>query len=219
MPLDTSGSNTAANDTAAEHMRLYRQQKRKCEEENGVLRNLIKRAKADGVNTKAMIETVKLTRLDPEVVAQDLKDQLRYMQIIRIPLTAEDLLAGWDAEVSSRQSREDDLWDADDKGYRAGRNADDIGSVPYDDAERAQHWTAAWHKGQAAIARELGPDVKQGDASKARPQRDQPGPGDIAEAPADPPYVPGAAKPAAALKRTPAKRGRKAAGSGRSAIH
>ena len=219
MPLDISGSNTAANDIAAEWMRKYRQQKRLCEEANGVLRNVVKRAKADGVNTKAMIETVKATKLDPEDVARDLKDQMRYMQIVRIPITAEDLLAGWDAEVSSRQQREDDLWDADDKGYRAGRAGADISEMPYDDPEMEQHWRDAWHKGQAAIARELGPDTKQGDASKQRPARDQPALGDLGAAPADPPYVPGSAKPPRAPAVKPVvKRPRKSAAK-RSAAH
>jgi ribosome modulation factor len=195
-------------------MRQYRQQKRLCEEANGVLRNIVKRAKADGMNAKAMISAVKATKLDPVEVAKDLQDEIRYMQIIRIPITAEDLLAAWDSEVNSKTRREDDLWDADDKGYRAGRAGTDISEMPYDDAEMEKHWKDAWHKGQAAIARELGQDVKQGNASRQRPARDeQPRLADVAEGPEDPPYVPGAV----AAKKVGRPRGKK--GVGRSAVH
>ena len=214
MPLDASMSNTATNDAAADWMRQYRQQKRVCEEANGVLRNIVKRAKADGMNAKAMISAVKATKLDPVEVAKDLQDEIRYMQIIRIPITAEDLLAAWDSEVNSKTRREDDLWDADDKGYRAGRAGTDISEMPYDDADLEKHWVAAWHKGQAAIARELGQDVKQGNASRQRPKRDeQPRLADVAEGPEDPPYVPGAV----AAKKVGRPRGKK--GVGRSAVH
>ena len=210
MPLDASaGSNTATNDSAADWMRQYRQQKRLCDEANGLLRNIVKRAKADGMNSKSMIAAVKATKIDPVEVAKDLQDEIRYMQILRIPVTAEDLLSAWDAEVNSKTRREDDLWDADDKGYRAGRNGDDISTMSYEDPEMEKHWVAAWHKGQASIARELGEHVKQGDASKQRPTREQPRLASVGDAPADPPYVPGvvAAKGAKRGAKPGSKRG------------
>lgn len=170
--LDNAGSNTASNDAAADWMRQLRQQKRKCDEENGVLRNIVKRAKADGQNTKSMLNAIKATKLDPDVVAADLRDQIRYMAIIHIPLTQAELFDGWDGTVTEKTAREDDLWDADDKGYHAGRHGVPISDAPYEaGTERHVHWMVAWKKGQAAIARELGPDVTQASTERARPGR------------------------------------------------
>jgi ribosome modulation factor len=175
MSLDQSGSNTATNDSAADWMRQYRVQKRLCEEANGVLRSLIKRAKSDGINTKAMIEAVKASKLDPEVVAADLRDQIRYMGIIHVPMTQASLFDDYNVEVSTQTAHADDLWDADDNGYRAGRHGARIEDCPYDPGtELHVHWLQAWHKGQAAIARELGPDVKPASASKTRKRSAQP---------------------------------------------
>jgi ribosome modulation factor len=170
--LNDAGSNTASNDAAAEWARQIRQQKRKCEEENGVLRNIIKRAKTDGQNTKSLLAAIKTTKLDPAVVAADLRDQLRYMAIIRVPMTQAELFGSWDSTVTEKTAREDDLWDADDKGYHAGRHGVPIEDGPYPaGTERHVHWLKAWHKGQAAIAREMGPDVTQASTTRERPAR------------------------------------------------
>lgn len=173
MPLDSAaGSNTASNDLCADYMRQYRQQKRKCDEENGVLRNIIKRAKGDGMNTRALIDAVKATKLDPDVVAADLRDTIRYMGIIHLPMTQAALFENYDTAVNQKTQREDDLWDADDKGYRAGHEGNKIDDCEYDPGtEMHVHWIEAWHKGQAAKARELGPDVKVASTSKRRPSR------------------------------------------------
>jgi ribosome modulation factor len=172
MPLDQAGSNTASNDSAVDWTRQYRKQKRLCEEANGVLRNIVKRAKSDGVNTTAMINAVKASKLDPEVVAQDLRDQIRYMGLIHIPLTQASLFEGFDTTISQQTQREDDLWDAEDAGYKAGRHGVRIEECPYTPGtELHVHWLEWWNKGQAAIARELGPDVKVAGASKTRRKR------------------------------------------------
>jgi hypothetical protein len=167
-----SGSNSAAsNDTAADYMRQYRTQKRLCEEANGTLRSLIKKAKSDGVNTRSMIEAVKATKLDPDVVTTDLRDQLRYMSIIHVPMT-QAALFDWSDDVSEHTTRQDDEWDAQDKGYKAGRSGMRIDDVPYEPGtELHVMWREYWHKGQAAIAHELGPDVVPIGASRKRPKR------------------------------------------------
>jgi ribosome modulation factor len=174
MPLDQTQS-SASNDSAAEWMRLYRTQRRKCDEEQGVLRNIVKRAKTDGMNTKAMIAAIAATKLDPEVVAADLRDEIRYMTIVRIPIHQAELFDGWDETVTQKTTQQDDLWDAEDAGYRAGRHGAAVEECKYlPGTELHVHWLEHWHKGQAAIARELGQDVKQADAAKARPKREQP---------------------------------------------
>jgi ribosome modulation factor len=166
-----NGSNTISNDAAVDWMRQVRQQKRKCDEENGVLRNILKRAKADGQNTKSMLNAIKASKLDPAEVAADLREQLRLMALIHMPMTQAELF-DWDAAVTEKTQRADDMWDADDKGYRAGRHGAAIEECPYDPGtELHVTWLASWHKGQAAIARELGPDEKQASTARARPKR------------------------------------------------
>jgi ribosome modulation factor len=171
MPTPDPGSNTMSNDSAVDWMRQIRQQKRKCAEENGVLRNILKRAKADGQNTKSMLDAIKTTKLDPAEVAANLREQLRLMALIHVPMTQAELFA-WDTAVTEKTQRADDMWDADDKGYRAGRHGAAIEEAPYSPGtELHVSWLAAWHKGQAAIARELGPDEKQASTARARPKR------------------------------------------------
>lgn len=166
-----NGSNTASNDAAVDWMRQIRQQKRKCEEENGVLRNILKRAKADGQNTKSMLDAIKASKLDPAEVAANLRDQIRYMALIHVPMTQAELF-NWDTAVTEKTQRADDMWDADDKGYRAGRHGAAIEECSYEPGtELHVAWLAAWHKGQAAIARELGPNEKQASTARARPKR------------------------------------------------
>lgn len=173
MPSDQTGSNTASNDSAADWIRQVRQQSRICDEENGVLRNLFKRAKADGMNTGSMREAIKATKLDPDVVESDLRDTLRYMAIIHVPVNKEALF-DWSEVVTSKTEHEDKLWEADDAGYRAGRHGVRTEDCPVTfppGSELHVHWLESWKKGQAAIAREMGEHVKPANPSRERPVR------------------------------------------------
>lgn len=166
-------SNTARNDKDATWFRAYRTQRRKVDEEMGVLRNIAKKAKADGVNTKAMIAAIALTKLDPEVVAADVRDTIRYAAIMHVPMTQAVLFNGWDETVSERTAEIGDLWQAEQEGFTAGRAGAAVESSPYiTGTEHHTHWLDHWHKGQASIARELGDNVKQASGAKARPKRD-----------------------------------------------
>jgi ribosome modulation factor/uncharacterized protein (UPF0335 family) len=173
MPLDQPGSNTANNDSAADWIRQIRQQTRICDEETGVLRNLFKRAKSDGMNTAAMRAAIRASKLDSDEVESGLRDQLRYMAIIHVGVNKEALF-DWSDTVTSKTEHEDKLWEADDAGYRAGRHGvktDDCPPSFPPGSELHVHWLASWHKGQAAIARELGDNVKLADPAKTRPVR------------------------------------------------
>jgi hypothetical protein len=170
---DISIADTAiSNDADLEWMRQIQTQQRRCDEENGVLRNIFKRAKADGRNVASMRRAIKATKREPGEVIADLRAEIRYMALRRIPLTQAELFAGFDLHLAEKSEHEDDLWSADDAGYRAG-----WGGVPIDDdphaagSEADVHWRAGWHKGQAARARQLGPDATQATASRTRPQR------------------------------------------------
>lgn len=170
--LSNSEAMTPNNDAVVDWMRQYQTQKRRCEEENGVLRNIVKRAKSDGINTKVMIQTVALSKLDPEQVQADLRDQIRYMALRRMPVTQTELFAGLDTTITAKSQQQDDSWDAEDNGYRAGRHGAGNDDCPYPPGtELNVHWATGWAKGQASIARELGDNAKVASTSRSRPAR------------------------------------------------
>jgi ribosome modulation factor/uncharacterized protein (UPF0335 family) len=155
----------------ADWLRQVRQQRRKVAEENGVLRNIYKRAKADGVDIKAAQDAIEATKRDPDEVIAEMRNKIRYMGILHVKVTAQDF-ESITTDVTQKTAREDDLWDADEKGYVGGRSGVKVDDAPYEPGtERHVHWMAAWHKGQAAIARELGPDTKVASISRGRPKR------------------------------------------------
>lgn len=170
--IDNSQATNSSNDASLEWMRAYQTQKRRCDEENGVLRNICKRAKADGTNVKAMILTVNLTKLDPSVVRQDIRDQLRYMGLRNLPVSATDLFDGLDLTVTDKTRAANDIWTAEQAGYVAGRRGEKIEASPYPaGSELFVAWQQWWTKGQAAIAREMGPDAKVASTARERPSR------------------------------------------------
>lgn len=215
MPLDHTGSSAVSNDACSDWIRQYRSQKRRCDEEQGVLRNIIKRAKSDGINARAMIAAVNATKQDPEVIAADLRDQIRYMGLIHLPVSQGQLFEGWDDAVTAKTQHEDDLWDAEDAGYRAGRHGVPSEESPYAvGTELHVHWLSEWHKGQASIARELGENVKRASSARERPAREQPGlhvvqnDDEQADRLAQEDKAKPVIKPAAVTNGTAAKRGR-----------
>jgi ribosome modulation factor len=165
-------TNLPSPDVLANWMREYRTQRRKCDEENGVLRNIVKRAKADGVNTKSMIAAVAATKQDPDQVSADTRDTIYYMSVLRIPVSEEAVFSGWQASVTERTRAQDDEWDAQDKGYRAGQAGVPIEDCPYPPGtELHQQWSQFWNRGQAALARTLGPNETQAPTTRERPTR------------------------------------------------
>src|ERR1700733_3106616 len=203
MPLDQAGSNTAGNDSAVNWMRQYRTQKRLCDEANGVLRNILKRAKSDGMDTKAMINAVKATKLNPDEVVAGLRNEITYLGLLHVKMTQSDIFENFDLTVTEKTEREDDLWDAEDAGYKAGRHGVKVEACPYTaGTEHHVHWREFGHKGQHAIAAELGPDVKMANPARGRgrprknaapePEPADPNQQDLGLASDDPPYVPSA---------------------------
>jgi ribosome modulation factor len=147
-------------------------QQRRVEEEQGVLRNLYKRARVAGENVTELKAAIRDGKRDGDEVRVALRHRLYYLGLRRIPIGAHDLFAGM-TEVTS--VRGEDPWDAEDRGYRAGCEGVDIADAPYPSgSELALAWLAGWHRGQAAIARQLGPDTEQVTATRTRRRRKQP---------------------------------------------
>jgi ribosome modulation factor len=161
-----------SNDEVVDWSRQYQVQKRACDEANGVLRNIVKRAKSNGVNVKAMIAVHVLSKLDLDVVIHDLRDQIRYMALRRMPVHQTDLFEGWTDTLTSKTQAQDQEWEAYDAGYAAGRQGVPVDDCPYPaGSELALHWRGSWQRGQASLASELGPDVTAPAARRTRPLR------------------------------------------------
>lgn len=189
------------NDASLGWMRDVQLQQRRGEEENGSLRNLYKRAKAAGENVDAMRRAIrKLRSRSPEEIISDLADEIRYLRLRKVEVTAQSLFDGMDLSMSDKSRQADDAWTAGDKGYRDGRQGVKIDESPYPaGSELFAAWEENWRAGQAAIARELGPDAKAASASRQRPNR-------TAQT-----EIPGTervkrAKPAGGTRKAPAKR-------------
>lgn len=163
-------SNSATDDQYAQYAREYRTQKRRCDEENGVLRSILKRADADGIPTKALVSAVKKTKLEPEVVVGDLRDEIRFLRILRIEVPQDEIYGDWSVNMTSKSRQQDDVWLAEDAGYRAARHG-----VPLDDCphlpgtELHVAWCKHWKGGEASLKREMGGDQKIASTSRKRP--------------------------------------------------
>jgi len=176
MALSQTDQSNVTNDAILDWLRQYQQQRRLCDEAQGVLRSLLKRAKGDGINTRALISTVTASKLDPDVVQRDMRDQIRYMALRNMPVHQTDLFGenGLDLRVTDKSREEDASWAADDAGYAAGRHGAKVEDCPYQPGSSlSDHWYRSWKRGQEAIARELGDNVKPATSSRKRPNREQ----------------------------------------------
>jgi hypothetical protein len=174
MPLTNYSPEMIDNDAAQAGMREYATQKRRCVEENGVLRAILKRLKSDGLNTRSIINAVNVSKLDPEEVRNQLRSDLHYMALRNMPVTQSDLFEGQSYETTAKTQEQEQQWEAEDAGYKAGRHGAKIEDAPYPPGtELHVRWLEFWHKGQAAIARELGDNARVAPASRGRPARKQ----------------------------------------------
>ncbi len=172
MPLDSSTNSGPTNDEKLDALRLYQRQRRRVDEEQGVLRALLKRLKAEGHNTKAIVATVQASKRDSADVEIEYRDTLHLMALRKVISLEEILTITDDLQVSQKTAREDDLWDAEDNGYRAGRHGADRKENPYAaGTENATAWDKWWSQGKRSATAELGPNEKQADASKEKPGR------------------------------------------------
>lgn len=142
-------------------MRDIQIQQRRGNEENGVLRNMYKKAKSEGESVddmRAVLRMLKSKTSDEILVS--LRNQIRYLMLRSVQVTASDLFEAFEVDLPNSIKHNDDIWEAEDKGYRAGRNNVEIKENPYGaGSENFVHWEEHWHKGQASIAREMGPDA------------------------------------------------------------
>ena len=164
------------NDQTLRFLREAQKQLFACASEQGVLRNIWKRAKGEGENTRVMRWVIgAMKRASPEEIIAELSEKIRVLQLCRIEVKAPDLFGNMDLTISQQTKQMDDLWDAYQKGYTAGRAGMNVNECPYasdgDEHDLHREWHAAWRAGQAAIARELGPSVEAAPATRRRPRQ------------------------------------------------
>ncbi len=174
MPLDAAETrqNGPTNEEKLAGLRDYKRLRRVQDEASSAVRTHLKRLKAEGHNTKAVIAAAAAEKRDPDEVKAEIRDTAHLLVLRKVLSFAELLAETDDLNVTQKAQDADDEWDAEDKGYRAGRHGADRAENPYiTGTELAVIWDAWWIKGQRAIANEMGPGAKQADASKARPRR------------------------------------------------
>jgi uncharacterized protein (UPF0335 family) len=176
MPSDSPAIATGSNVTdeaIAAAVAQWMRQERVISEERGVLGAMAKRLKADGLDVKAIKATAKARKLDAGEVLAHEKNRLRYFALSNIPLTQANLFEGWSLPTGTGPAKMTiDLWSVEDEGYRAGRHGVDIGENPHQPgSEYHVVWLREWHKGQASIAREMGPEVEQAPTTRRRRAR------------------------------------------------
>jgi len=166
MPSDTPTNGP----TDAESRAWLRQiviQKRRVEEETGVLRKLYQRAKNAGEDTEALRRSIAKKRRDSTEVVASMRAELRYDALQNIPTTAEALFDGLTVHITETMKAEDDIWSAQDKGYRAGFGGVPKGENPFPaGSEFFVAWDGEWIKGQGALARLMGENATRADASR-----------------------------------------------------
>lgn len=162
-----------SDDEAVTWLNESRSLARDAAERQGVQRNHRKRAKSAGINVRAMAAALRaLKRSDPDGVISDLRDQIRYMQLLRLPVVSGDLFGNMPIQLTDKTKIGMDIWDAQDGGYKAGRHGAVVDECPYEQgSELAVQWIDWWHKGQASIAKELGPEGQQVTPTRGRRRR------------------------------------------------
>lgn len=144
-----------SNDTIQEYQRAYSTQKRRCDEENGVLRSLLKKAKSDGVNTKILIEVHQTAKQEHDVILAEMRARVRYMALRSIPVHSVDLFDDIDLDVSESSQMANERHTAETAGYAHGQMGGSLDENPYsgESDDLAGHWRTGHAEGVAARKR------------------------------------------------------------------
>jgi hypothetical protein len=188
MPLDTTERTTGlSNDEIQDWGRKIRRAKRALDEENGRYRGVLKAAKSAGIETTEMGRAIVAVNRDSSEVVGSVSTEIHYMQLLGIPGLSPTTVFARDVRLTTKSQSEEDGFDAETRGYKAGRSATPIDDNPFEPGSELfvifRKW---WAKGQESIALEMGPG------------------GEVASNRRDLPGRKGAAGPAAAGEDKPA---------------
>lgn len=154
----------ASNVTPATFLEAYRelvQLKQEADAANGVYRSRLKKAKAAGLNTSAIVEAMRLKKQDPDTATLYYRDLDRYMAWLKQPLGSQGALFAEnaaDTHVPGKASDEHVSWEAEDAGYQAGVMGRDKVSNPMPLTSPLFHkWEEGWLRGQRHILAGMAP--------------------------------------------------------------
>jgi hypothetical protein len=161
-----------SNNEELDWSRKIRRARRALDESNGVYRALLKGAKKAGMNTTKLIEAHGAARKESESVITDVRDFIHYSQLIGIPGLSPDSIFAKDVRITDTTQIAEDLMEAEDRGYRDGKNGTPLGDNPFvAGTELHVVYTHHWHEGQAALGAEMGPRGEVAQKSRAHPGR------------------------------------------------
>lgn len=136
---------------------------------NGSRRRALRRYKAEGIDTDALLATLRKRHQDPDVLREKLAKEQQYCDWAGLPLfkSAVDAGAAVDpfSDLTDIERAEHLRWEADQAGHATGRaGGDRFANKHMAGTETYVAWDNGYLRGQAEIAEEMGPDWKKKEA-------------------------------------------------------
>lgn len=142
------------NDTISDFIREAGAAKREVEEANGRYRSILKRAKATGCNQGEIVAALQAKKQDPDQVLINLRDKVRYLGIVGVPVTKGGLFDDLDfTDLAPETQEKDQHWAAEEAGYTAGKANGSRDDNPFPPgAESHVAWDGGYIRGKQALA-------------------------------------------------------------------
>lgn len=122
--------------------------------EQGAYRSILKAAKKSGINQDVLVRAMDARRRDEADVVAEERTYIRYCALLNMPMRQADLFGDMPQPTVEQQ-----VFDAADAGYQAGKTGQLIDDNPWDQAGESEmftEWRSGWHRGQAVLARGMG---------------------------------------------------------------
>jgi predicted DNA-binding ribbon-helix-helix protein len=172
-----SKASNVSDATLQKHIRAISGLKTTLESAQGEYRAGLKAAKAEGVNTGMLIAALAAKRREPEDVNGDLRNYVRYLALLNMPVHQLDLFASANVKVhdvpddeeseAGDEDSEHAQWQAHEEGVAAGARSDDQSTNPHEPGTiLADHWSTGWMKGQESLIPKAG--VKKASVRRSR---------------------------------------------------
>jgi ribosome modulation factor len=149
--------------------------RRSLDEASSAHRTMVKQAKKDGVPTNAILESISWARMDPDERRKRIIDRIR-VEAARHADDGDRLIDEvfrLDRRVADGPRQAATLFEAEQRGYDAGRRGELADSCPYEPgSEAAQTWRNYWHDGNVQHAASL---IEGEKLASTRRQRRSPG--------------------------------------------
>jgi hypothetical protein len=131
-------------------------------------RNVCKRWKGQGVNTKALIEVIQIRKQEPEAAVAHFRDVFRYGMIEQAPFALQLNLFDQvkDTKPTTKAQAEHQEFATEEAGYIAGRRGFGMEGCAHQPGSRLhQIYAQGWKRGQAAIVKQMGKNAKVASAT------------------------------------------------------